>query len=156
MKKVLSFALVAMLVLSAASFAQTKKAAAAPNMKMAVGIDNGLASLKFDNPDFSAAVGLLFADSAGTSVTSIGGKYLYKLNKGTVTTNLGGSVRYSTMTNWSEMILRAVYGAETTIAGALNVGFDVYPISVASTTSFGTTSTAFGLGGGQVYAYLNF
>lgn len=156
MKKVISFALVAMLVLSAASFAQTKKAApVASSSGMMIGIDTGLTSLKFDNKDFSASVGASFTSAGGTSTIGFGGNYRYKLSKGAITTNVGGGASYQDLGGgFSTITLRALYGAETTIAGKLNVGFDVFPVSFSSTSGGGSSTTSFGLGGGTVYAYL--
>lgn len=145
------------LVLAAALVLSTATLAGAQDMKIAVGIDQQLTSLRFDNPNFSTSIGALFESASGTNSIGFGGNFRYKVSKGTVLTNLGAGLVYADAgALGSAFIVRALFGGETIIAEKLNVGFDVYPFSFASATVGGTTGTSFALGGGQVYAYLNF
>ena len=166
MKKAISFALVIMLVLSATSFAAKNPSYAidpyaveSPSSNGAaigLGIDNGFTSLKFSSPDWAGSIGLGLTGSSGNTVIGAGGKFAFNLTRGEFPTHLGAAIQYAGVTNASAVQVAILYGAETILAGKLNIGFDIYPVSFTSTTILGTTSTSYSLGGGTVYCYVMF
>lgn len=158
MKKITTFALMLCMLFSVVSFAQAKSAPAQRGkaMTMGLGIDGGYTALKFSTDDLMGSVGFGFASASGNSSFALAGKMAYNLSGGNIPTHAGGGIEFASATNFSSFTIRALYGAETTFANKLNFGFDIYPFSYTSQTIGGTTSTSFTLGGGTVYAYLNF
>ncbi len=152
MKKTVIFILIFGMSLLMASFAQAKPS----NISTGIGIDNGYTAFKFSTDDFMGSVGLVFSSSSGNSILGFSGKMAYSLSGGNIPTHAGGGIEFVSANNTSGFSIKALYGAETTFANKLNVGFDIYPFSYTSLTIGGTTSTSFTLGGGAVYAYLIF
>ncbi len=152
MKKTIVFALMLCMFFSIVSFAQAKSS----NITTGIGIDNGYTAFKFSTDDLMGSVGLVFSSSSGNSILGFSGKMAYNLSGGNIPTHAGGGIEFASANNTSGFTIRALYGAETTFANKLNIGFDIYPFSYTSLTVGGTTNTSVTLGGGTVYAYLNF
>jgi hypothetical protein len=164
MKKVLLVLLV-ISMLSSVSFAAKKSAVSfsesSSGMKIGMGIDNGLAALKFMSDAFSGTVGLFFQNQsqggASNSTFVVGGKGVFNLTGGTVPTHAGAGLSFTSFNNGSTFSISGIYGAETTLADHLNVGVDIYPITFSSTSVQNQNSTTtFQVLTGTVYCYYLF
>lgn len=115
----------------------------------------GYTLLKFVGDTYSAGVGLNFqsqnANNASNSTFGVAGQYALNITGGTVPTHMGGALTFNSIPNGSIFTISLLYGAETTIMGNLQVGFDVIPLTLASMSANNATTTVFGLGSAAVY-----
>ncbi|MFA5104340.1 MAG: hypothetical protein WC527_04120 [Candidatus Margulisiibacteriota bacterium] len=159
MRKFCAFVVIFALVLSPGAFAAKKFSSS--DMKIGIGFDNNFAAMKFFTDTYTGSIGLNFsstsANNASTTTFGIGGKFAFNLTGGSVPTHAGGGISYFNLgNNASAFQFMALYGAETTIADKLNVGFDIYPVSFTSVSANNANQSTFSLLGGSVYAYFCF
>jgi hypothetical protein len=130
-------------------------------MKLGIGFDNGLAGLKFASDSFSGSVGMTFINQSqgGNSASqfTLGGKVVFNLTGGTVPTHAGAGLTFTNFDNGNTLSIGGIWGAETTLAEHLNVGVDIYPITISSTSIQNQNSrTTFQILSGTVYCYYMF
>ncbi len=165
MKKSLVVAVIAMMVLSGASFAASAKKSTKAGVQFGFGYDSfgatptniGIipqtsAAIKIAGDSFDVSAGLAIASSAGSTAFGLGGKVTMALGSGSNVMNAGASMSLMTAGGSSVFSISPVIGASTTISNDINIGFDIYPVSVmmaSGTTSFSALS-------GGLYAFYMF
>lgn len=157
MKKVLSFALVAMLALSAASFAQTKKAAPAKKSDVSFGFVLGGANAGMTavptvqynfTKDFSGQAGLVYSSGGGVTNTEFLVEGSYTLMKvGANDFTIGGM--YWAPTSGTSTI-SFTCGVKADLNSNAELQFLILPISITSTAGVSTTT----IGGATIGAHL--
>lgn len=173
MKKMFVLALVVMLVATSAAIAATAKKTTtvkvttvsqpekASEMKIGLGVYQGLAGMKFLTDSFNGVVGLFFSSASAAGATNttfgMGGNVTFNLTGGAIPTHAGGALTFTSLPGGaSSFTLAGIYGAETTIADHLNIGVDIFPLSLTSASAAGATTTTFTLLTGTVYAFYVF
>lgn len=149
MKKVLSFALVAMLVLSAASFAQTKKAAAAKKSDVSFGFLASVPTVQYNfTKDFSGQAGLVYTSGGGATNTAFLVEGSYTLMKvGANDFTIGGM--YSAPASGTS-IISFTCGVKADLNSNAELQFLILPISITSVAGGSTTT----IGGAAIGAHL--
>jgi len=164
MKKIFVVALILCLMASISFAATAKSAIKSSEMRIGVGVDTGMAGMRFSTDTFNGLVGLAFSSTSGggTSQTTFGfgGKLTFNLTGGQVPTHAGAGLTYTSFPAGNQtgttFSINGIYGAETTIANNFVAGFDIYPISFSSTSVGGQSQTTIALLTGTVYGIVYF
>jgi hypothetical protein len=146
--------------------ATVSQSAQATGMRIGVGVENtplgnylgvplaglSIANVRFIGESFSGSAGLLFQSASTTgfsgSAMGLGGKFTFNLTGGAIPSHAGAALYYSSYSvmaagspTTSGFTIAAVYGAETIIADHLNIGVDIFPISISSLSIQNTNAT---------------
>ncbi len=164
MKKIFVALLVVSLMASVSFAATAKSAIKGGGMRIGVGVDTGMAGMRFSSDSFSGLVGLNFSNtsSGGQSQTTLGfgGKLTFNITGGEVPTHIGAGLTYTSFPAGNQtgttFSISGIYGAETTISHDFVAGFDIYPLTFASTSVAGQSETTIQLLTGTVYGIYYF
>lgn len=156
MKKVLSFALVAMLVLSAASFAQAKKAAPKKSdvsfgfvLGGTLGGMTAVPTVQYNfTKDFSGQAGLVYSSGGGATNTKFLIEGSYTLMKVGANDFTIGGMYWAPASGVSTISLTC--GVKADLNSNVELQFLIFPLSITSTAGGSTTT----IGGATIGAHL--
>lgn len=171
MKKVLIALLVVGLMasISMAAKAPVAKAVTSSSSGMRIGLGSyvfggvpnvtaglGIEMLRFSTDTFNGAIGAgmasINAANNTNSYIAVAGLFTFNLTGGRTPTHAGGALLFQSVPGGSVFTLGALWGAESSLNDNLIVGFDIIPVSFASSSVNNATVTTFNLGNAAVYA----
>jgi len=165
---VISFTLSASMALAAPAkqVATVSQSSKVTGMRIGLGVENtplgnflgvplaglSIANVRFIGESFSGSAGLIFQSASTTgfsgSAMGLGGKFTFNLTGGAIPSHAGAALYYSSYSlmaagspTTAGFTIAAVYGAEAIIADHLNIGVDIYPISISSLSQQNTNAT---------------
>lgn len=122
-----------------------------PNVTAGLGIE----MLRFSSDTFNGGIGAgmasINANNNTNSYIAVAGLFTFNLTGGRVPTHAGAALVFQSVPGGSVFTLGALYGAESNLNDNLIVGFDIIPVSFASSSVNNATVTTFSLGNAAVY-----